>query len=83
MSNDNVRQLFPEKKPIKESPQVIIDRFHLKLDEVLGEFQTLGVMEKYEVMKSVVEMNKNLFQLYMDLRKKYDFNIDEIINGGD
>lgn len=83
MSNDNVRQLFPEKKPIKEPPQVIIDRFHSKLDEVLGEFQTLGVMEKYEIMRSVCEMNKNLFKLYMDLRKRYDFNIDEIINGED
>lgn len=83
MSNDNVRQLFPEKQPITEPPQVIIDRFHSKLDEVMGEFQTLGVMEKYEVMLSVCEMNKNLFQLYMDLRKRYDFNIDEIINGED
>jgi hypothetical protein len=81
MSNDNVRQLFPEKKPITEPPQVIIDKFHSKLDEVMGEFQTLGVMEKYEVMLSICEMNKNLFQLYMDLRKRYDFNIDEIING--
>lgn len=80
---DNVRQLFPEKKPITEAPQVIIDKFHAKLDEVMGEFQTLSVMEKYEVMKSVVEMNHNLFNLYMDLRKRYDFNIDEIINGED
>ena len=79
--NDNVRQLFPEKKPITEPPQVIIDRFHSKLDEVMDEFNTLSVMEKYQIMESVVTMNKNIFELYMNLKKRYDFNIDEIING--
>lgn len=80
---NNVRQLFPEKKPITEAPQVIIDKFHSKLDEVMGEFQTLGVMEKYEVLRSVIEINRELFQMYMNLKKRYDFNIDEIINGED
>jgi hypothetical protein len=76
---DNVRQLFPEKKPITEAPQVIIDKFHAKLDEVMGEFQSMGVMEKYEILVSVVNMNKKLFKMYMDLRNRYNFNIEEII----
>lgn len=78
-----ITELLPEKKPITESPEEIIARFHAKLDEVMGEFQTLSVMDKYEVMKSVVEMNKNLFRLYMDLRKRYSVNLDEIIRGDD
>lgn len=69
---DNVISLFAKKNStdIKETPEETITRFHSKLDEVLGEFQTLGVMEKFEIMKSVVDINKKIFSLYMDLKRR-------------
>lgn len=71
-NKDNVISLFAKKdiSESKETPEEIVARFHLKLDEVLCEFQTLGVMEKFEVMQSVVEMNKQVFSLYMDLKRR-------------
>lgn len=47
MSNDNVISLFAKKdlSDTKETPEEIVARFHLKLDEVLAEFQTFSVME--------------------------------------
>lgn len=72
MKDDNVISLFAKKNlsESKETPEEIVARFHSKLDEVLGEFQTFSVMEKFEVMQSVVEMNKQVFSLYMDLKRR-------------
>lgn len=67
---DNVINLFSKKEDIKKSPEEIVGNFHAKLDEVLDQFQTLSVMEKYEVMESVVKMNKDIFKLYMDLKRR-------------
>lgn len=69
---DNVISLFAKKNimDVKETPEETIIRFHSKLDEVLCEFQTLGVMEKFEIMKSVVDINKQIFSLYMDLKRR-------------
>lgn len=69
---DNVISLFAKKNitDIKETPEETITRFHSKLDEVLADFQTLGVMEKFEIMKSVVDINKQIFSLYMDLKRR-------------
>lgn len=83
MSKDNVVNLFKEKTKIKESPDVIISRFHEKLDEVMGEFNLLSVKEKYDVMQSLIEMNRSLFKMYMDLRGVHNFNVEEIIKGDD
>ena len=62
--------LFPKKEDVKKSPEEIVENFHAKLDEVLDQFQALSVMEKYEVMQSVVKMNKDIFKLYMDLKRR-------------
>lgn len=62
--------LFPKKEDVKKSPEEIVQNFHAKLDEVLDSYNTLSVMEKYEVMESVVKMNKDIFKLYMDLKKR-------------
>lgn len=73
--NDNVINLFKEKVsaiPKGESPEATVKRFHDKLDEVLCEFQTFSVAEKYELMESVCTMNKNIFELYMNLKKRYE-----------
>ncbi len=50
MKDDNVISLFAKKdiSETKETPEEIIARFHSKLDEVLGEFQTFSVMEKFD-----------------------------------
>lgn len=68
--------LFPKKEDVKKSPEEIVDNFHAKLDEVLDQFQTLSVMEKYEVMVSVVEMNKTILSLYFDLKKRHEHTIN-------
>ena len=65
-----VVDLFPKKEDVKKSPEEIVENFHAKLDEVLDQFQTLSVMEKYEVMESVVKMNKDIFKLYIDLKRR-------------
>ena len=65
-----VVDLFPKKEDVKKSPEEVVENFHIKLDEVLDQFQTLSVMEKYEVMESVVKMNKDIFKLYMDLKRR-------------
>ncbi len=68
--------LFPKKEDVKKSPEEIVENFHAKLDEVLDSFQTLSVMEKYEVMVSVVEMNKTILSLYFDLKKRHEHTIN-------
>ncbi len=45
-----------------------IKHFHDKLDEAMSNFQSLGVMEKYELAESLTSMNKQLFQMYMEQR---------------
>jgi len=70
--NKEVRSTIPE----GESPEETVAKFHSKLDEVLDQFQTFSVMEKLEVMTSVVELNKNLFKLYTDLKKRHDFHMN-------
>lgn len=67
---DNVINLFNNKEDVKRSPEEIVENFHAKLDEVLDQFQTLSVMEKYEVMESVIKINKDLFKLYTDLKRR-------------
>lgn len=79
MSNDNVVNLFKEKAsviPEGESPEETVQRFHSKLDEVLEEFPSLSPFDKYMVMESVVEMNRNIFKLYFDLKKRHDFHMN-------
>lgn len=73
---DNVINLFNKKEDVKKSPEEIVENFHAKLDEVLDSYNTLSVMEKYEVMESVVEMNKKVFSLYMDLKKRHEHTIN-------
>ena len=68
--------LFPKKEDVKKSPGEIVENFHAKLDEVLDQFQTLSVMEKYEVIQSVVEMNKTILSLYFDLKKRHEHTIN-------
>lgn len=79
MSNGNVVNLFKEKAsviPEGESPEETVARFHSKLDEVLEEFPSLSPFDKYMVMESVVEMNRNIFKLYFDLKKRHDFHMN-------
>lgn len=71
-----VVNLFNKKEDVKKSPEEIVENFHAKLDEVLDQFQTLSVMEKYEVMQSVVEMNKTILSLYFDLKKRHEHTIN-------
>lgn len=73
---DNVINLFNKKEDVNRSPEEIVENFHAKLDEVLDHFQTLSVMEKFEVMESVVSMNKDIFKLYMDLKKRHEHTIN-------
>lgn len=68
--------LFPKKEDTKKSPEEIVENFHAKLDEVLYSYNTLSVMEKYEVMVSVVEMNKTILSLYFDLKKRHEHTIN-------
>jgi hypothetical protein len=70
---DNVINLFNKKEDVNRSPEEIVENFHAKLDEVLDHFQTLSVMEKFEVMESVVSMNKTIFGLYMNLKKRHEY----------
>lgn len=72
----DIIDLFPKKEDVKKSPEEIVENFHTKLDEVLDQFQTLSVMEKYEVMVSVVEMNKTILSLYFDLKKRHEHTIN-------
>ena len=73
---DNVINLFNKREDVKRSPEEIVENFHTKLDEVLDSYNTLSVMEKYEVMESVVKMNKDIFKLYMDLKKRHEYCIN-------
>ena len=74
--DNNVINLFNKKEDVKRSPEEVVENFHAKLDEVLDQFQTLSVMEKFEVMESVVEMNKKVFSMYMDLKKRHEYCIN-------
>ena len=68
-----VIEMFPKKVssiPEGEAPDQTIQKFHDKLDEVLREFHTLNAHEKGQIMESVITMNKNIFEMYMDLRKR-------------
>ena len=62
--------LFPKKEDVKKSPEEVVENFHAKLDEVLGEFHVLNAMEKFEVMKSVIQISKDIFKLYIDLKMR-------------
>lgn len=75
---DNVIDMFRKKSAIPEgeTPDETISKFHSKLDEVLDQFQTFSVMEKLEVMTSVVELNKQLFILYQDLKKRHTYHLN-------
>lgn len=73
---DNVINLFSKKEDVKKSPEEIVENFHAKLDEVLDSYNSLSVMEKYEVMVSVVEMNKTILSLYFDLKKRHEHTIN-------
>lgn len=67
---DNVINLFNKKEDVKKSPEEIVENFHAKLDEVLDSYNMLSVMEKYEVMQSVIQINKDVFKLYIDLKRR-------------
>lgn len=71
-----VVDLFPKKEDVKKSPEEIVENFHAKLDELLDSYNTLSVREKYEVMQSVVEMNKTILSLYFDLKKRHEHTIN-------
>lgn len=58
------------------TPEETIEAFHSKLDEVMDNFQHLSVMEKYEVMESVISINKSVFELYIQLKKRHEFDIN-------
>ena len=68
-----VVDLFPKKEDGKKSPEEIVENFHAKLDELLDSYNTLSVREKYEVMESVVAINKDIFKMYMDLKKRHEY----------
>ncbi len=77
--DNNVINLFKDKIsaiPKGESPEETVARFHAKLDEVLDGFQTFSIAEKFEVMNSVVELNKNLFKLYWDIKVRHDHTMN-------
>lgn len=76
----DVRELFP-KKPVKsftagKQPQEIITDFHNKVDEVLDDFNTLSIAEKYEVAESLATINKDLFRLYMELKSRHEYHLN-------
>jgi len=74
----SVVELFPKKLsaiPEGETMEQTVVRFHEKLDIALSEFGTMSVMEKWELFETVVGMNKNIFKLYMDVKKQRDFDI--------
>ncbi len=75
---DNIVNIFKNKTVIPEGQTAdeTIAKFHSKLDEVMDTFQQLSVMEKFEIVESVVTMNKNIFTLYMDLRKRHEFHMN-------
>lgn len=75
---DNIINIFKNKAviPEGETPEQTVARFHEKLDEVMDTFQQLSVMEKFEIMESVCNMNKLVFQLYWDIKKRHDFNMN-------
>lgn len=64
-----------DEKPLRQ-PKEIIQDFHDKLEEVLNDFQTLSVKDKYEVVESLVSINKDLFKLYMDLKSRHEFHLN-------
>lgn len=66
--------LFPDKEEkVNKSPEEIVENFHAKLDEVLDEFHLLNAAEKFKVFEDVVLMNKTIFGLYMDLKKRHEY----------
>lgn len=56
--------------PEGETPDQTITKFHDKLDEVMQEFHKLSAYEKGQIMESVITMNKQIFEMYWDLRKR-------------
>ena len=70
---DNIVNLFSKKEDNKTFQEMNLDEaiihFHDTLDKALGEFQTLSVMEKYELMDSMVTINKMVLNLYVDAKK--------------
>lgn len=76
INESNIVNLFQEKQKLTETPEETIARFHSKLDEVLDEFQSMSVKDKFDIMESVVEMNKKVFKLYMDMKKRHDFHMN-------
>lgn len=73
---DNVINLFNKKENVKKSPEEIVENFHAKLDEVLNEFHLFNAAEKFQILESVVNINKDIFKLYMDLKKRHEFTIN-------
>lgn len=74
MKDDNVISFFAKKdvSETKETPEEIVARFHSKLDEVLNDFHLLNPCEKYEVMSSTIKICKDVFELYFDIKNRYE-----------
>lgn len=75
----SVVELFPKKLssiPEGETVEESMAYFYNKLDTVMGEFHSLSPHQKYEVMESLIEFNKTMTGLYLNLRKEYKFNQD-------
>lgn len=71
-----VIDLFPKKEDVKKSPEEIVENFHAKLDEVLDEFHLFNAAEKFQILESVVNINKDIFKLYMELKKRHEYTIN-------
>lgn len=81
--NDNIIDIFknkasaiPEGVTLATTPEESVRLFHEKLDEVMDTFQELSVMEKYEILESVIQINKDVFELYTQLKKRHDFHMN-------
>lgn len=68
---DNVISLFAKKNitDIKETPEETLKIFHEKLDKVLDDYNYLNAHEKFQVLESVISMNKSIFELYINLKR--------------
>lgn len=68
---DNVVPLFGKKEAleIKETPEGTLKIFHEKLDKVLDDYNYLNAHEKFQVLESVISMNKSIFELYINLKR--------------
>lgn len=71
---DNVVSLFGKKEAldIKETPEETLKIFHGKLDKVLDDYNYLNAHEKFQVLESVISMNKSIFELYINLKRSVE-----------